>query len=229
MKKLLTVVIAIAMMLTMAITAFANPGSFVDSPSKNKAPELVEGTNKDAECDANIVVTAYGDRHLMSEDDRLDIEKAYNDVVNTTDLSTLNSALGELAKKLGVDAADFSVSDLFNVSITDCGSHNEHGAFNVTLKADTLDNFICLLRYVDGAWQVVEGAKMTDDGKNIKFEESEFGPFAIVVYTGEGEITPPADVPVALIAGIAIAVVSAAGIIFFIIWKKKKKKDDQEQ
>ena len=59
MKKILIFILAAVMLATMSVTAFAEPGSFVISPSKNKAPVIIEISNGSHECTAKLVITPY--------------------------------------------------------------------------------------------------------------------------------------------------------------------------
>ena len=225
-KVVLTLMLTVAMVLTMSATVFAELGSFVESPSANQAPELVSSSNSSEECEADIVITSYGDRHLLDEEGRNEIESAYNTIVNAQDMADLNGAFGELAEQLGVSSSDFAVSDLFDMSSTDCDSHDEHGAFSVTVKPAMLENFMGLMCFDDGEWKIIDGAKVSEDGEHIEFETEMFGPFAIVVYTGEGEITLPSGTNIIpIVAGAAVAAVAAAGAVFFVMFKKKKKRE----
>ena len=77
-KVVLTLMLTAAMVLTMSATVFAEIGSFVESPSANQAPELVSSSNSSEDCESEIVIASYGDRHLIDEEGRQEIEKAYN-------------------------------------------------------------------------------------------------------------------------------------------------------
>ena len=58
MKKILCVLVALIMVMGLSVSAFAAPGAFVESPSNNKAPELIEGKNESEDCDARLIITA---------------------------------------------------------------------------------------------------------------------------------------------------------------------------
>lgn len=230
MKKLLLLCLAFVMIVSVIIPVSATTGAFVDSPSLNPAPELVEGENEKEECEATIVVTAYGDRDKLAEADRKSIEEAYTIIRGTKDLSTLNEMIAEIAKELGVEVTDLAVSDLFDISDTECTlNHEDHGYFDITLKSNTLENFVCLLHYYNGEWRIVENAIVTNNGEHLEFEEKEFSPFAIVVYTGDEEITVPVqqdngDPTVAIVVSALAAVGASAISIFLVLFYKRRKK-----
>ena len=62
MKKIFVVCLVLTMAACMSLNAFALPGVFVESPSNNQAPELVEGK---VNCDADVVITAETDQSLV--------------------------------------------------------------------------------------------------------------------------------------------------------------------
>ena len=219
MKKIVMFFLAIAMVVSMSISVFATAGGFTSSPSRNPAPELVSGKNESADCVSELVITAYGDRNDLSEEARREFEEAYSEIIGTQDLSTLNSEIKDIAESLGVEVSELAVSDLFCIEDTDCENHGNHGRFNIALKAETLNNFVCLLHYYNGEWLVVEDAEVTENGE-LSFSEKEFSPFAIVVSTGK---TPAKSDNSGLITGIIIAVIVVVvlGVAVFLMIKFK--------
>lgn len=236
MKKVLTVCLVFAMIIAMSVQVFAEPGAFTNSPSKNKAPILVSATNESEECIAQIIITAYGDRDQLSPEARKNIEEAYSMIVGAEYLDSLIASIEELANKLGVKVSDLAVSDLFDISATDCNGHEDHGHFDIVLKADTLKNFVCLLHYYNGEWRIVDNVQVTNNGEHLEFDEDEFSPFAIVVSTvdlsddASGE-QPGGEQPgdddnnngVWIAVGAGIILLLIAIIIAVILLKKKKK------
>ena len=225
MRKVVVICMALAMIMAMAVPAFAAPGVFVESPSKNPAPELVEGKNQSDACQAQIIVTAYGDRNDLTVEQRQKLEAAYTVVVGTQDLSTLNPKVAEIADELGVGISTLAVSDLFDISATECNGHENHGHFDITLKADTLKNFVCLLHYYNGEWRVVENAEITNNGEHLEFDEDEFSPFAIVVST-EPLPEPEPNNFGWLIALLILLLIILLGIIAWYYYKRSKKAEE---
>ena len=181
MKKFVLICAVMALCLTAIVPVCADSGSFVVSPSQRQAPELVEATSE-VECDtASLTITAYGDRNDLSEAIRQQLEAAYTSIAGAEQLSELNSALTEFVAKQGLKVENLSVGELFDVSCGDCDDHDSHGYFNITIASDFLNNFVCLLHYVNGEWRIVDGATVSEDGKQLNFKENEFSPFAIVV------------------------------------------------
>lgn len=227
MKKVFTLCLTLIMVMTMSITAFAAPGAFVESPSGNAAPQLISFSNLNANCTADLTVTSYADRNSLSESDRQKFENAYSTIANTEDLSNLNSGLSKIASDLNVSTSALAVSDLFNVSYSDCDTHDEHGAFTIKLKAETLKNFAALMRYDGSKWVIVEGAKVSADGLYLTFSSEELGPFAIVVNTASSSVvtdSPQTGDSFPWIYIVAIAVSAIGLVVVAVIFVKSKKK-----
>lgn len=235
MKKVLVLFLVAVMVASASISAFATDlGGFISSPSLKPAPELVSAENEDEACDAKLVITAYADRDTLSEKARKSIEEAYTIIRGTKDLSTLNEIVAKIAKQLGVEVTDLAVSELFDIDANGCtGEHDDHGHFDITLKAETLENFVCLLHYYNGEWRVIENALVTQNGEHLEFEEKEFSPFAIVVYTGDEDIDVPVsgdDTKVGVIVAAAVAGVAVlSAIVFFILFLIKKEKGEKKE
>ena len=226
MKKLLMICLMIAIAASTCISVCATSG-FVSSPTGNEAPELVEGENEDEKCEAEIIVTAYGERDTLPPAARTAIENAYASIVNADSIKDLNDSIEALSGSIGASVENLSVSDLFDISFTDCSSHEDHGRFDVTLKADTLKNFVALMQYDNGVWRIVEGAEVTNNGENLEFDvEDPSAPFAIVVNTGAWE-RPQQDeaatsiLEMAVGAGCALAL--GGSVLYFVSFFKKKK------
>lgn len=218
MKKILALCLALVMVFALSVPAFAAPG-FVSSPSGNKAPILVEYSNSDPACTATLEITSYADRHELDEATRLKMEKAYNSIVNAINLTTLNADLAELANKMNIDPSKLAVSDLFDISYENCGEHEGHGHFNITIKPELLSNFVALLHFNGETWDMVKDAKVVND--HLVFSVTDLSPFAIVVDT---TATPPATGDFTDIAFyVAAMMVSVAAFVVVAVKMKKKE------
>ena len=213
MKKILAIMFACALALSLGLTAFAS-GAFVASPSAQRAPELVAAENASDACPAQIVITAYADRTSLDEAGAAAMAAAYAEIAAAADLGTMTPALAALADELGIPSTDLSVSDLFDVSYTNCEPHDEHGAFTVTVKPVSAENACGVLHYMDGEWELISCE--VEDGE-ITFVADSFSPFAIVVHNGL-----PACFPWALVIAIIVAVLVAAVVVVVVLKKKKE-------
>lgn len=217
MKKLVTIVFVALILACTVLTAFAANGSFVSSPSKNLAPVLVKAENKSEACTARVIITSYADRATLG-DKAVYMTNAYNAIATAQNLGALDADVEALAKELGIDVADFAVSDLFDISYVDCDGHEQHGVFTITIKPTSTENFAAVLHFTGSSWEVIEGE--VENGE-ITFETELFSPFAIMVHQGlpasSGNATPW------IIGGIALLLIILIIIILLLISRKKKK------
>lgn len=229
MKKVTAICLTLVMVMSLGIAAFAAPGSFISSPSMNKAPILIGYENESSDCTAKLILTAYADRKTLPENLCAMIEKAYDMIVGTDDLSTLNSDVADLAKDAGVKVTALSVSDLFDLRYVDCSNHDLHGSFRIVIEPETLKNFVCLLHYYNGEWSIVDSAKVTNDGKYLEFTAKEFSPFAIVVKTDAENVTPPytGDNSAIFICSVVMAI-SVTTIVVLLATSKKRTRKAKE-
>ena len=225
MKKMVVVCMVLVMLAGMSISAFAAPGAFASSPSKQQAPELVDSNNSTEGCTAMVIVTAYADRDQLTAEQRQTLETAYANIVGVRDLSELNVQLNAMASEVGVAVADLAVSDLCDVSIVEDNAHDTHGSIRITLRAQTLKNFVCLLHYYEGEWRIVEDAILTNEGEYLVFSEADFSPFAVVVSTTDIE---PQPAPKRCYCWIFLLILLI--ILILILWylSKRSKQDEEE-
>lgn len=224
MKKILIVLLLTVVAVIMSISAFADTGAFVQSPSANMAPEIVSGDSEDKE-DVELVITSYADRGDLPEEAREAIEKAYVKISGIKNLSSLCGALKEVAAKKNIPTTNLEVSDLFDISDAEGGS--DGCTYDIVVTAETLENFVGLLHFTEGKWELIDNAVVEEiDGElHLKFSTDGLSPFAIVVDTG-------ADLPVedtkgnSILTGV-LAIVAIAGaaalitiLIKFILSKK---------
>lgn len=223
MKKISALIFAFAVMLCLSVTAFAAPGAFLESPSANLGPSLHSYENEDGDCTANVIVTPYSKRGSLPTDVKDKLEAAYEDIVESTDLANLSEELKNLAKEKGIDSAALAVSDLFDISYSDCVVHDEHGYFDVVLKADTLSRFTALLSKGDNGWELIDNAEVAiiDGQYYLRFSIDTFTPLAIVVDTS-AEAPDTGDVNMTWVY-VSAMVISLAAIVVLV--RKSRKQE----
>lgn len=225
MKKVLAICLMMVMVLSMSVNVFAASGGFVSSPSGNPAPTVVSFKPSDDDCTAQLVVTPYGDKHDLSDALRAMFEKAYNEIVNSGDLTKLNADFAKLVADRNLTADKLAVSDLFDIHVSGCDYHDEHVDFDITLDADTLSRFVGLLHMnKDGVWELVTDAEVINNGEHLKFSADSFSPFAIVVDTSSGSPDAPQTGDNSMIHIYAIIMVVSALAIVVITVKSRKQK-----
>lgn len=228
MKKILAICLATIIAVCLSVGSFAAPGRFVSSPSGNPAPRLVSFEPTDDECTGQLVVIPYAERDALPADLKTLIETVYAEIAGTDDLTLLSADLSKLASDMNLDSKALAVSDLFDMHIVNCNQHEGHFNFNIVLSAETLDKFVALLHMNEnGEWELVENAKVTNNGENLEFSVKSFSPFAIVVNT-EGDVSevPPETSDHAIIyfyAGIMLVAVLAIVVVFVVIKRRKQK------
>lgn len=219
MKKAVALLLTIIMIASLSVVVFADPGSFVKSPSLNEGPTLVDSKISSDICSAIIKLTSYIKRSELPTELKEALEKAYESIVNTDDVSTLAAEIAKLAADKNIDTKKLAVSDLFDIHYENCTDHASHGAFTITIKPETVKGFFCLLHYNDGKWEVVSNA--TVDGENITFTIDDFSPFAIVLDTNLTTDPTPTGDSSNIVLYVFIMAASATAVV--VLWRRSKK------
>jgi len=229
MKKVLVLCLTVVMIATMCVSAFAN-GIFVKSPSANKAPVIEEVEKESDDCTADLVLTPFGDRDKLPEEKKeileiiydaiVNIDKiddAVNDAVNTIK-KELKEVIKEVAEEKKIEEKVIAVSDLFDVSHHGCKDHDEHKGFTVRLKAETLKNFISLLHYENGSWEVIKDVTVNKDG-TITFTGDMTGSYAVLVDSSK----LPSDTGDNSNIALWVMLLSASALAIVLVALKKKR------
>lgn len=218
MKKLAVILMTVIMVMGMSFAVSAENGGFVSSPSGNSAPTISESKPLDDDCSADLKITSYSDRNSLSAKERQAMENAYSSIKKNKNLSNLNSGISTIAKNKGLSTKNLAVSDLFNVGCSGCSDHANHKGFNIKLSAETLKNFVCLLRYRNNKWEIVEGASI--EGGQILFQSDANYPFAVVVDTSAGG---PATGENSNMIIFYVAIMAISATLSVVLWRKSRK------
>lgn len=222
MKKVLAVLLAVVMVASIGVIAFAK-GGFVSSPSGNPAPEIVSVEYEEGSCEPNIEVTPYSERDTLDDEKKNALEDAYDEIAANEDLTNLCAALEEVARALGIDPAALAVSDLFDVSTYHKLPHDYCGTIKITLSSETIKNFVALLhRASDGTWENIADVVVDFSDNSISFSAKDFSPFAVVVDTSADGVPETGEM---LYIPAIIMVVSAVSLVGVLISLKKKKQE----
>lgn len=219
MKKTVAILLIVMIAMMMSVTAFADPGAFISSPSFNAAPSLIEFQAPE-NCPAVVEIASYSNRQLLPDEKRIMLENAYSDIASGTDLTKLNSKLAEVAEQTNIAVDKLAVSELFDISYGNCDDHDDHGMITVTIRPATLDKFVGLLHYNGTEWTLIDNAKVGDNGIYLTFSVSEFSPFAIVLNTGDEPVAEEESSNLWVHA----AIISVAGIGMGITAFKNRNK-----
>ena len=222
MKKLLVICLAAVLMLSMGLVAFAAPNGFANSPSGTTGPDVVEFKPAADDCTANLLITPYSEKQELAKEFKDMINKAYETITTTNDMTKLNSDFAALVQKKGLKSENLGVSDLFDIHVEGCLTHEGHVEFDIVLDADTLSHFVALLHMnKDGVWELVEDAKVINNGEHLAFSVESFSPFAIVVDTTAAEPQTGDSSMIYLYA--SVMALSAAALVFVAIRARKQK------
>ncbi len=226
MKKFLALFMVLVLALSMSFTSLA--AGFVESPSLNPAPEIVEDEtkNEDEDCTADVIVTPYSERDKLPDDIKNKMEEAYDQISDALDISDLSDELEDYCKENNINTENLKVSDLFTLSYVGCDEHDEHGYFTITLNADTLADFVALLHLTDNGWEMIKGAKVVRDGTALTFrlDIDDYSPLAIVVDTTKATSSPQTgdNSNITMWVVILVVCVIALGTTLFFIFRRKK-------
>lgn len=226
MKKFLALCLAMILTVSMSFTTLA--AGFVESPSINPAPEIIEDEtkNEDEDCDADIVITSYSERDKLPGDIKNKMEEAYNEISNALDISDLSDELKDYCEENNINTENLKVSDLFTLNYVGCDDHDEHGYFTITFSADTLAKFVALLHLTDNGWEIIDGAKVVRNGTALTFrmDVDDYSPLAIVVDTTKATSSPQTgdNSNITMWVAILAVCVVALGTTLFFIFKRKK-------
>lgn len=220
MKKVLAICLMVLLVMSLSVNVFATSDEFVASPSGTPAPTVVSFEPSDEDCTAKIVITPHAEKDELPETLQTLMDKAYKEISEASDLTELNEALAKLVEEMGVAGEDLAVSDLFDIHVTDCDFHDGHVDFDIVLDADMLKNFVGLLHMnKDGEWELVEDAKVVNNGEHLQFSVETLSPFAIVVDAGEDA---PKDNCCWHWIIIAILIIVIVALILCLAKRKKK-------
>lgn len=224
MKKILAVCLALIMVISAGVLAFAQ-GGFVSSPSGNSAPIIIEVTYDANSCRPKIVVTAYSDRGTLDDEKEEDMNEAYDEIAANKDLTILWPFLKEVAISKSLNPFYFAVSDLFDISAYHNFPHDYCGSVTIKLSSETLSRFVALVhRTAEGKWELVPNVILNVEEETITFSVNNFSPFAIVVDTSV-ENVPDTGNNLLVYIPAAIMAVSGISLLGVLISLKKKKQE----
>lgn len=225
MKKILAVCLALIMVVSAGVFAYAK-GGFIASPSGNSAPIIIEVTYDDIlSCKPKVVVTAYSDRGTLDDDKEEDMNEAYDEIASNKDLTILWPFLKEVAISKSLNPFYFAVSDLFDISAYHTLPHDYCGRITVRLSSETLSRFVALVhRTASGEWELIPNVILDVAEETITFSINDLSPFAIVVDTSAEDV-PDTGNPLLTYIPAAIMVVSGAALLGVLVSLKRKKQE----
>lgn len=191
MKKLLTTLLMTLILITGIITPVFSD-TFVPSIGVRDDVQIVSDTiiEYDDECSDELIITPYIRRlDIKSQESEQLLEESYAQILNVDDISKLCEDLTPIAHTLGVETEDLVVRDLFDITAYEYHTSDHHNdrdhniPYDITLKVDSLENFVALMVYYDNQWHIVEDVEVIKDENLLHFLTNELSPFALIVAT----------------------------------------------
>ena len=193
MKKVfLSTLISLCIMMGISVPVFASE-AYVPSIGVRTSVEILGG-EVDPEtgcsviwdwcedCHRKLVVTPYFLKETIeSSKSRAEIDIAYNLIIAADHVYDLTDEVEPVANALGVNKEDLVIRDVFDITPYNCDLQN--GTVAITLSTEDLNNYVCLLHYVDEHFEVVPDAYVTIDDHHLYLSVDKLSPFAIVLAT----------------------------------------------
>lgn len=198
-KALISILTSILVITGICIPAFGDTDAFVPSITVREDVKLVSDpiVVEPDKCLDELVVSPYMYMDGIESDESKELLKiAYESIAAVDDVADLDKEeITKIAHSLGVETKDLVVRDLFDVTIynrdvsTNHSESDHKDIYEFTLQTQSLDNFVCLLVYANGKWNVVKDINVIKDKNLLKVITEELSPFALVVasdyrYTG---------------------------------------------
>ena len=177
MKKVLSVMLAVLMLATCALSVSAAQGDFVPSIELKPGPGIVPGTTEDGTPsygeiimpdgtviplpEGSIVITPIADADKAADEIEKALKEAYDELVNSDSLEDLIENLKDILGDL--DSDDVVITDLIHVDIPDDYQHylDEGGKLKITISAT--EDLIAALSKKE-SWTALFGDNFIDNG-----------------------------------------------------------------
>ena len=209
MKKLLALALSLILVVSV-MTIVASAEDFVVSPGKVGAPELVgDGDGY------TVVITAYKDRANLDATSKEKLETAYGEIVAASSVNDLVSE--DLTAGLEGDT-DIAVAEVFYAS---CDTQRDSYTFKLRSASFADENFVALIHYVNGAFQVEENVEVKGDVATVTVDQ--MSPFAIVVVSNYNEAPQTNDIAMKIAIPGAVCFALIGGGLLVLARNKKEE------
>lgn len=232
MRKIVTVLMALLILSTLACPAFAAENQFVPSISYKDGPVLKQAEQKEEKNTSCVVITSI----QGAKDKSTDITQEARDL-----LLEVYAKLKDGSMKLPLDNEKYVIRELVDISFkkTDCvdTDHIHEEELNQPEVTITLDldlgigkyTDVKVLSYNDGTWSEVVSVTNNGDG-TLTIVMEHFCPVAFCVetdvVTNNPEAVPPkTGDPVGrnLTLWIVVMIASLAAIVAIVVFQRKRK------
>lgn len=254
MKKVVVLLVAVALMVAMTVPAFAS--GFTPSVTAKPAPTVVpqigsDGKEYDAiirDADGNVVadvpngyliVTPVSEADIAAAEIKSRLETAYQTIQSASSLTELNGQLEQTIKEIAPDisADDLVVRDLFDVALMgDYAQYLQEPGSTITVRFElSADSALLLavLGSMDGVtWSIVSDDLIGRDGYIVEIVLERLGVFAFVFDNSKLSVDPngPKSPQTGATSSRSIGWLAAGGAAIFtaVVYFARKKRTTQK-
>ena len=170
MKRVLACLLAVLLLASLSVTAFAAPVPSVEA--EKQVPTVSEALDADGnDVASKIIITDFEDKETLPEDAQKQLDAAAEAL---KDLDALVEGNEDLKKLL--DGAEVDAEALFDISLAD---DTVKLPLSVKLELSNPDNFAALLHFVDGEATLIE-TETEEEFASLSLEE--VGAYAVLSF-----------------------------------------------
>ena len=230
MKKVISIIMTVVIIATLALPTFAAESSFVESITVKPAPEVVvaaivdRNNNKKEDVTADqLIVTPY--RPGEESDIQKELHNVYDEIDKNGASAIFSDEDAASVKKDGLKLDKLVVSDLFDIFYTKENTLSEDNKLNITFqtKLDLKKKSVVVMVKHNGTWTRVPASdvKLLENGRiNVSF--SKISP---VVFLIEDTPSKTSDA-VSLVVWSVVAAASLAAMVLIVVFRNKSKKSE---
>lgn len=230
MKKVISIIMTVVIIATLALPTFAAESSFVESIKVKPAPEVVvaaivdRNNNKKEDVTADqLIVTPY--RPGEESDVQKELHNVYDEIDKNGASAIFSDEDAASVKKDGLKLDKLVVSDLFDIFYTKENTLSEDNKLNITFqtKLDLKKKSVVVMVKHNGTWTRVPASdvKLLENGRiNVSF--SKISP---VVFLIEDTPSKTSDA-VSLVVWSVVAAASLAAMVLIVVFRNKSKKSE---
>jgi hypothetical protein len=163
MKKLISCLLAVVLIVSLSSAAFAYDG---------KSERVTAFDEQGNDVTEQVTLTLFADRDTLEEGRKATLEEADKSINGSKDLTDLNETLKDRLKY-----GSIGPGELFDLSAEESVSF----PLTIHIKYENMANFVALMHYVDKAWEWVE-VERVDDG--FVFTAESLSPYLIITTPG---------------------------------------------
>lgn len=173
MKKILSCLLAVLLLVSFSISAFAAEVPSVEA--EKQVPTVSEAKDADGnDVAALIVITDYEDKDTLPEEAQKQLDATHDALEDLAALVEGNEDLKAL-----LDGKEVDCEALFDISIVPEKDDEVKLPIGLKLELVNPDNFAALLHFVDGEATLIE-TELGEDGLSLSLEE--LGAYAILSF-----------------------------------------------